>query len=131
MPHISPSLTVICIILQINTFEKTASLAKDLLCKHFCYSATLYMYAHKEGDIHVIMMPCLLQATPTSGRAEQHLGSDKRLRERCTPDSAGLDPAYIWERWCSDRHGNPVSPSVGTVVDFLADMFDSGREYLP
>ena len=34
-----------------------------------------------------------------------------------------------WERWCLDHHRNPISPTVGSVVDFLADTFGEGREY--
>ena len=45
------------------------------------------------------------------------------------PTNSKYDSAWnIWERWCSEHHRDPISPSIGAVVDVLADMFDKGRQ---
>ena len=34
-----------------------------------------------------------------------------------------------WCGWCSGRHINPLSASLGNILEFLADQFDLGLQY--
>ena len=44
--------------------------------------------------------------------------------------SKNYDSAWnIWEQWCSDHHRSPISPSIGSIINILADMFKSGKAY--
>ena len=72
-----------------------------------------------------------LTAWPVSGKVSRHRVFLKGL-QNCS-SSLG-DPAYNsawskWYGWCSGRHINPLSASLGNILEFLADQFDLGLQY--
>ena len=70
-------------------------------------------------------LACLRRHYQASGMSES---ATRLLLSSWRPSTnKNYDSAWnTWERWCSEHHRDPVSPSVGAVVDLLADMFDEG-----
>ena len=75
-----------------------------------------------------VHMACLRRRYEDAGVSES---AARLLLSSWRPStSRHYDSAWgIWERWCSDHHRNPVSPTIGAMVNFWAEMFHRGQEY--
>jgi integrase len=52
-----------------------------------------------------------------------------RNGSRKTTDKVYQSAWRIWVRWCHQRGANPVRSDIAVILNFLADLFESGRSY--
>ena len=81
------------------------------------------------GELDVFScMACLRQAFSTQGFSERV--TELLLHSWRSNTHAAYNSAWSkWCGWCAGRHINPLSASLGNVLEFLADQFDLGLQY--
>ena len=80
------------------------------------------------GEVIPDCMACLRQSFEMQGFSERV--TELLIQSwRGNTNSAYNSAWHKWHRWCAERNYNPISTPLSSVLQFLAEQFDTGLQY--